>query len=88
MSEENIFRPSTTRRAVTSSGLPLSHYFTPREMKQFLEDSDTFWDLYIAPERVTHNENSAPMEDGPEEPSKDNRQKYTRRIRRRTKKRE
>lgn len=45
MSEENIFKPSATRRAVTASGLPLSHYFsTSREMKRFIEDSDQFID--------------------------------------------
>lgn len=76
---EDIFRPSPSRRVVIGSGLPLSHYFrTSRELKQFIEDGDRFLDECFA----TRDGNQE-QESKPEEPSRDNRQKYTRRIRRR-----
>ena len=61
--EDNIFRPSATRRAVTASGLPLSHYFsTSREMKQWLEESDRFIDECLL-EKATRDGNLIQLDD-------------------------
>lgn len=94
MSEDNIFKPTPSRRVVTASGLPLSHYFPTRfECKQFLEDADEFWETHILPEKLARDGNQ-PVESKPEEqesepkgqPSLGNQQKLRRRIRNRAEK--